>query len=56
MTAGDMRKKMAAMPDGTVLYIHYNGEFLPIDCVRYCADDEEALILPIKDAPSLPKK
>lgn len=56
MTAGDMRKKVALMPEDTVLYIHYNGEFLPIDCIRFCRDDEEAYVIPIKDAPANSEK
>lgn len=50
MTAGEMRRKAALMPEDTVLYVYYNGEFLPIDCIRYIKEDAEALILPIKDA------
>lgn len=56
MNAGDMRKKMALLPEDTVLYIHYNNEFLPVDCIRFCREDEEAYIIPIKDAPGTPKK
>ena len=49
MTAGEMRRKTALMPEDTVLYIYYNGEFLPIDCLRLYRDDEEAIIFPIKE-------
>lgn len=56
MTSEEMVKKLNVMPHGTVLYIFYNGEFLPIDCVRYNKDDEEAVILPIKDCSEPMKK
>lgn len=56
MTAGELKRKLALMPEDTVLYIHCGGEFLPIDCVRFYRDDEEAVILPIKDAPLYPQK
>ena len=49
MTSEEMAKKLNVMPKGTVIYIFYNGEFLPIDCVRLNREDEEAVILPIKD-------
>ena len=56
MNAGAMRKKMALMREGTTLYIYWNGEFLPIDCVRVNEEDEEAYIIPIKSAPDDSKK
>lgn len=56
MTAGELKRKLALMPEDTDLYMHCSGEFLPIDCVRYYKDDEEAVILPIKDAPRPPRK
>lgn len=56
MTSEEMVKKLNAMPRDTVLYIFYNGEFLPIDCVRLNREDEEAVILPIKDFPAPAKK
>ena len=56
MTAGEMRRKTALMPEDTVLYMYHNGEFLPIDCIRLYRDDEEAIIFPIKDAPDKPQK
>lgn len=51
-----MTKKFNAMPRGTTVYLFYNGEFLPIDCIRYNKADEEAVILPIKDASNFPGK
>lgn len=56
MTSEELVKKLNVMPHGTVLYIFYNGEFLPIDCVRLNKDDEEAIILPIKDCSAAPQK
>lgn len=56
MTAGEMRRKTALMPEGTVLYIYHNGEFLPVDCIRLYRDDEEAVIFPIKGDSVSPKK
>lgn len=56
MTAGELRRKLALMPEDTDLYMHCGGEFLPIDCVRFFREDEEAVILPIKDAPSASRK
>lgn len=56
MTSEEMVKKLNVMPHGTVLYIFYNGEFLPIDCVRLNREDEEAVILPIKDCSGTMKK
>jgi len=56
MTAEDMTKKLNMMPHGTTMYIYYNHEFLPIDCIRYNKEDEEAVILPIKDFPPDTKK
>lgn len=50
MTAEELAKKLNGMPHGTVLYIYCNGEFSPIDCVRLNREDEEAIILPIKDS------
>lgn len=49
MTSEDMTKKLNTMPRGTTMYICYNHEFLPIDCICYNKEDEEAVILPIKD-------
>lgn len=56
MTSEEMAKKLNVMPHGTVMYIFYNGEFLPIDCIRLNKEDEEAIILPIKDCPPAPEK
>lgn len=56
MTSEEMVKKLNVMPHGTTMYIFYNGEFLPIDCIRLNREDEEAIILPIKDFPAAPKK
>lgn len=56
MTSKEMVKKLNAMPHDTVLYIFCNGEFLPIDCICLDREDEEAVILPIKDFPVPPKK
>lgn len=56
MTSREMVKKLNAMPHDTVLYIFCNGEFLPIDCIRLNREDEEAVILPIKDFPAVTKK
>lgn len=56
MTSEEMAKKLNAMPHGTAMYIFYNGEFLPIDCIRFNREDEEAIILPIKDFPAASKK
>ena len=39
MTSEDMTKKLNMMPHGTTMYIYYNHEFLPIDCIRYNKDD-----------------
>lgn len=56
MTSEDMAKKLSMMPHETTMYIYYNHEFLPIDCIRYDKEDEEAVIIPIKDSPPPPKK
>lgn len=54
MTSTEMIKKLNGIPKGTIMYIFYNGEFLPIDCIRFNKEDEEAVILPIKDFPPAP--
>lgn len=56
MTSEELVKKLNVMPRDTVLYIFYNGEFLPIDCIRLNREDEEAVILPIKDCSGTTKK
>lgn len=56
MTSEEMTRKLNAMPHGTMMYIFCNGEFLPIDCIRLNREDEEAVILPIKDFPPNAKK
>ena len=56
MTSEEMTRKLNMMPRGTTMYIYYNHEFLPVDCVRYNREDEEAVILPIKDFPAPPEK
>lgn len=56
MTSKEMVKKLNAFPHNTTLYIFCNGEFLPVDCIRLNREDEEAIILPIKDFPVPTKK
>lgn len=51
MTSEELSKKVNCLPHGTTMYIFYGGEFLPIDCVRHDPEEEEAYIIPIKDAP-----
>lgn len=54
MMSDEMSKKLNGLPHGTVMYIYYNGEFLPIDCIRHNREDGEAYIIPIKEAEPAP--